>query len=91
MNEAELDHLKKALIRIYDQHYTVDLNYTDFKKGDVVFDKKDRTHGVVVNVKDGFAAVGEAMAVELGIDLSRLIKLNPVLSEKTTEVKNWYL
>lgn len=80
-----IDQLKQAKIVIDDEIYivdnegdTIDGNVT-LKQGDVVIDLQDGCYGQIDFVENNHAAVRDGEVVEIGVPLSRLLKLRKEL------------
>lgn len=76
ITDERLNQLKKknSIVRIHDRHFII-TDDTDFKEGDVVLDRHDGTWGRIDMIIGDQAAVRSDGAAELGVPLSRLIKL----------------
>jgi hypothetical protein len=62
--------------------YYADLDYKDFKVGDIVLDRQDFTRGVIDYINKGTCAIKDGHVIEGNISVKRLIKLTPLLTDK---------
>lgn len=76
------EQLKEMFMRVNGRVYFCDLKDRDFKEGELVFDRGDNSAGHIDFILDGRAAVrDEGGTAELNIDVIRLVKLKPLLSD----------
>lgn len=77
IDDERAQQIADGVVQIEGALFKADLTCSIFKEGDIVIDRRDGAYAVIDMIRGNECALQAGWAVEIGVPLNQLIKLNP--------------